>query len=441
MEESQEIDFAGLQQETRAMNQRLEAMRERVRDRLHATCRQADAPSVLGECEALGLSWTQRAARLTRRMCEAEQPVIDADQQIVFTRTVPRIPPIYGAADATRLTAGRTLHELGPISNICADWGQVLSQGLLARRAVAIATSAQSADDPAVVEFLAAAVETIDAVLDLARRYAEAARVLGRFEMAEIIEHVPAHPPRTFHEALQSLRLMHAVVWLSGHYHVGLGRFDQYIWPYLGADLRAGRLDEARAEELLAEFFISLNRDADLYPGVQQGDNGQSLMLGGVKRDGASGINPLTTMVLRVARDVAMIDPKINLRITKDADLELLRLAAELTAQGLGFPQYSNDDVVIPALVAHGYELEDARDYTVAACWEFIIPGKGMVIVNAGAVSMPAAVDVAIRAASRPAKALQRTWTGRRLRWAGRPRASCRVTVGCCCRPRRTTRS
>ena len=76
----------------------------------------------------------------------------------------------------------------------------------------------------------------------------------------------------------------------------------------------------------------------DLYPGVQQGDNGQSLMLGGVTRDGTLGVNPLTSMALRAARDVAMIDPKINLRITKETDLELLTLAAELTAQGLGFP-------------------------------------------------------------------------------------------------------
>ncbi len=380
------------------MNTRLETMRRRVRNHEHATFRQATAPDVLRECEEQNLSWPWRAARLVRRMCDAELPVIEAGDQIVFTRTVCKVPPIYAPERWRELTAGRSLHELGPISNICADWGMVLSQGLLGRRAVAMATSARLADNSMAVEFLAAAVETIDAVLDLALRYAEAARTAGRAELAEILQHVPAYPPRTFHEALQSLRLMHAVVWLGGHYHVGLGRFDQYLWPYLDADLRAGRLNEGRAEELLAEFFISLNRDSDLYPGVQQGDNGQSLMLGGVTRDGACGINSLTTMALRAARDVAMIDPKINLRITKDTDLELLTLAAELTAQGLGFPQYSNDDVVIPALVAHGYDLEDARDYTVAACWEFIIPGKGMEVVNAGAVSMPAAVDVAVRA-------------------------------------------
>ena len=92
-----------------------------------------------------------------------------------------------------------------------------------------------------------------------------------------------------------------------------------------------------------------------------------------------------------------MIDPKVNLRISAQTDLSLLTLATELTRRGLGFPQYSNDDVVIPALIANGYNPDDARDYTVAACWEFIIPGKGMEIVNIGAVSMPIAVDQAIR--------------------------------------------
>ena len=151
------------------------------------------------------------------------------------------------------------------------------------------------------------------------------------------------------------------------------------------------------AEDLLAEFFISLNKDSDLYPGVQQGDNGQTLTLGGMTPGGDPAVNGLTRMVLRVARDVAMIDPKINLRISAQTDLDLLSLATELTRIGLGFPQYSNDDVVIPALAAHGYDLEDARDYVVAACWEFIIPGRGMEVVNIGAVSFPAAADHAVR--------------------------------------------
>jgi pyruvate-formate lyase len=308
------------------------------------------------------------------------------------------IPQIYTTEEWARLTAGRTLHELGPINNICADWGMALSQGLLGRKQAALNARAQYHEDLQAVEFLDCAIETIDAVLALAARYAAAARQSGRADVAGILEHVPANPPRTFHDALQALRLMQAVVWLTGHYHVGLGRLDQYLWPYLEADLAAGRLNIERAEDLLAEFFISLNKDSDLYPGVQQGDNGQTITLGGLDQDGKPVDNELTRMALRVSRDLAMIDPKVNLRISATTDLDLLCLATELTRKGLGFPQYSNDDVVIPGLVAHGYHLEDARNYAVAACWEFLIPGRGMEVVNIGAVSLPAAVDAGIRA-------------------------------------------
>lgn len=379
------------------MNERLENLRARVRAGEHKRWRQPAPPDVLRECEREGLSWMRRAARLTRRQCEAERVVVEPDERLAFTRTVPSIPATYSPEDWSRLTAQRTLHEFGPISNICADWGMVLGQGLLGRREAACAARRRLANDPRAVEFLESAIETIDAVLQLAARYAHAAREIGRDDIAAALERVPGQRPRSFREALQSLRLLHSVVWLSGNYHVGLGRFDQYMWEYLQADLEAGRLDVQGAEELLAEFFISLNKDSDLYPGVQQGDNGQSLTVGGVTREGGDAANELTRMVLRVSRDLCMIDPKINLRISARTDLDLLSLAVELTRKGLGFPQFSNDDVVIPGLVAHGYDLQDARDYTVAACWEFIVPGRGMEVVNIGAVSFPAAVEAGIR--------------------------------------------
>jgi pyruvate-formate lyase len=379
------------------MNERLVLLKNRMRAGEHKALRQAHSIELLPECQAEGLSWPRRVARLVRRQCEAEQVVILPEEQIVFTRTLPGVPPIHTNEEWASLTAGRTLHELGPVSNICADWGLLLSQGLLGRREVALATRRRMAADPQAVEFLDCAIETIEAVLALAARYASEAARLGRGDLAAVLEAVPAHPARTFREALQSLRLCQAVVWLGGNYHVGLGRFDQYMEPFLESDLQAGTLTLDQAEELLAEFFISLNKDSDLYPGVQQGDNGQSLTLGGLKPDGSTSVNQLTRMVLRISRDLELIDPKINLRIDINTDLELLSLASELTRKGLGFPQYSNDDVVIPALLAHGYALEDARDYVVAACWEFIIPGRGMEVVNIGAVSFPAAADQAIR--------------------------------------------
>src|SRR5574339_495682 len=117
------------------MNQRLETMKARIRSGAHHALRQTEPVSILHECEKRGLSWMQRAALLTVRQCEAERAVIEPDERIVFTRTLPAaIPATYSPQDWATLTAGHTLHELGPINNICADWGQTLDQGLLGRR-------------------------------------------------------------------------------------------------------------------------------------------------------------------------------------------------------------------------------------------------------------------------------------------------------------------
>ncbi|MBR1588759.1 MAG: pyruvate formate-lyase, partial [Kiritimatiellae bacterium] len=206
---------------------------------------------------------------------------------------------------------------------------------------------------------------------------------------------------RTFHEALQSLRILHYAMWCEGEYHCGLGRIDQYLLPYLDADLKAGRQTEETALEELEEFFIACNRDSDLYIGVQQGDNGQSVMLGGVTRDGEPAFNLLSRLALKACGELKLVDPKINLRVDKNTPMEIYTLGTELTKAGLGFPQYANDDVVIPALMKWGYELEDARDYSVAACWEFLVPGCGMDINNIDAVSMPSCLDAAMRGEGR----------------------------------------
>jgi len=212
---------------------RLDRMKSRVRDGEHKRFRRDAVPSVLPECDRDALSWPCRVARLIRRMCEAEgqHPVIETDDRIVFLRTIKTVPPVYDPQTWSRLTKDRTLHELGPISNICADWGMVLSQGLGGRRVAAAKARESALGDPESLEFLDCAIETIDAVLALVDSFAREARRLGRHDLADMLAQVPAHRPRSFHEALQALRILHSVVWMGGHYHVGLGRFDQYMWP------------------------------------------------------------------------------------------------------------------------------------------------------------------------------------------------------------------
>jgi len=146
------------------------------------------------------------------------------------------------------------------------------------------------------------------------------------------------------------------------------------------------------------DFFLSFNKDSDLYVGVQQGDNGQSMVLGGMDAEGNDCFNLLSELCLEASRNLRLIDPKINLRVSKKTPLSIYEKGTELTRVGLGFPQYSNDDVVIRGLERLGYDRADAINYVVAACWEFIIPGVGDDIANIGAVNFPALVDRVLRA-------------------------------------------
>ena len=338
-------------------------------------------------------------ARTARRLSLAlslERPVLLPGELIACTRTVPALPGIYGDEEWARITAAHFIHERGNVCNLSPDYASVIAGGLLALRA-------RLTDSP----YHAAMRESIDAVLDLARRYREAALAAGDEALAQVLARVPAHGARTLREALQSLRILHFAMWCEGDYHNTLGRLDQTLMPYLRRDLDAGTLTQDEAFELIEAFFLACNRDSDLYPGMQQGDNGQSVVLGGMTPDGADGYNLLSEMCLRASADLRLIDPKINLRVNRETPLSVYELGTQLTKLGLGFPQYENDDVAIPGLMRLGYEERDARNYAMAACWEFIIPGRGMDIPNIGALSFAGVVDAAVRAGLRAASSVE----------------------------------
>ena len=385
------------------MTERIESLLNRTFDREQARFRRdADWAPLLARFVAEGTPDEARARIGLEEMlrAEGEAPAFLDGERIAFTRTIRQIPDLHTEEEmAARRSAGTAFGEKGVVFNLTADFAPTIRDGLDARLADMRARldRCRAENDAEGVEFLENAILSVEAVLRLVERYRAAAEERGFADIAETLARVPRFGARTLREALQSLRILHYAMWCEGEYHCGLGRIDQYLLPYYEADKAAGLLDDDGALELLEEFFIACNRDSDLYIGVQQGDNGQSVMLGGVTRDGAPAFNDLSRLCLKACGELKLVDPKINLRVDKTTPIEIYRLGTELTAKGLGFPQYANDDVVIPALERWGYEPEDARDYSVAACWEFLIPGCGMDIDNIDAVSFPGSLDAALR--------------------------------------------
>ncbi len=312
------------------------------------------------EIQSPDLPLEMRASLRLKRFLENERIIKMPGEHIYGWRTIVSFPDIYAPGEKQRLHKGHHIHEQGRVCNLSSDWEGVLTGGLLKRK------TGHPARDL-----------VIDAVIGYADRYED-----------EDLSNAVRFGAKHYLDALKALRILHFALWASNVYHNTLGRFDQYMYPFFKSDIESGFISQEDALSYTEELFLSFNRDSDLYTGMQQGDNGQSLMLGGMTKDGKDAVNALTYICLKASLNNRRIDPKINLRVNKDTPLELYLAATELTRQGLGFPQYANDDVVIPALAKLGYDIEDARDYTVAACWEFIIPGKGMDIPNIGAVSL-----------------------------------------------------
>jgi formate C-acetyltransferase len=342
-----------------------------------------------------GMDDISRAAARLRWVLEQEQPVVFPGEKIALIRTLTRTPEIFTAEEFEELKKNHAIHEQGKVSNINPRYSLLLDAGTRRKREELQGQLArfEKTGDAGGIRFSRACLEVLDAVEAFADKYRAAALKAGNTQTAEILAVIPREKPATFHGALQFLRLLHYCLWCGFNYHNTLGRFDQYMYPYYQKDIAEGRLTEEDALELLEEFFISFNKDSDLYPGMQQGDNGQSMVLGGLNPDGSESYNGLSALCLQASLELHLIDPKINLRVNRKTPVELYDQGSVLTKQGLGFPQYANDDVVVEALKRWGYEEKDAYNYVVAACWEFIIPGAAMDIVNINGLSFTRALN------------------------------------------------
>lgn len=244
--------------------------------------------------------------------------------------------------------------------------------------------------------FFDAAEDYISAVLEISERYREAAEKEGNARLADALTRVPRKPAASFYEACLFFKIIVYTLRCAPCTHMTIGRFDQYMYRYYKEDIARG-VSRDELLETLEMLFISLNVDGDLYAGMQQGDNGQSMVLGGYDENGNDMYNELSELCMEASLELSLIDPKINLRVSKKTGDARYEYATKLTKQGLGFPQYCNDDIVVPYLMSLGYDKEDAYNYTVAACWEYIVPNCARDIPNAETMDFPGIVGAAIR--------------------------------------------
>jgi formate C-acetyltransferase len=253
-----------------------------------------------------------------------------------------------------------------------------------------------------------------DAAIRLAERYAElaeqmaaaesdAARRAELEEIAAVCRRVPAHAPRSFREALEAYWFIHLSVvteqntWDS----FSPGHLDQHLFPFYERDLAAGRLTRESAQELLECFWVKFNNQpAPPKVGVTAAESGTytdfcNINTGGLKRDGSSGVNEVTYLLLDVIDEMRLLQPSSNLQLSRKSPDRFLKRGLEIVRKGWGQPSIFNADMVVEELLRQGKSIEDARAGGTSGCVETGAFGHEAYILT-GYFNLPKVLEITL---------------------------------------------
>lgn len=311
------------------------------------------------------------SVRLRRAYAEAYvldnmRPVIDPDELIVGT---PEQQPLTDAEqkemEELRWVEKAFQRYNGRRGHMTLDWSKLLHlgvNGILAelqekRAALDLEINENLSKD----EFYEGCIVELNALLGLAKRYAEAACAMGKTDVAEILERVPAQPAKTFREALQSIHFYVFNLWDLYFF----GRVDQFLLEYYQRDLAAGIITEDEAQELI-DCLMLLSAE---YIGA---DSVQVCTIGGRDPEGNPVDNALTHMFLQACTHAPVQPAQIALLVRNDTPDETLRFALEQLAEGCSQPQLYNDDVITQSMRDWGFPEPQCHDYGNCGCVEIV---------------------------------------------------------------------
>lgn len=175
-------------------------------------------------------------------------------------------------------------------------------------------------------------------------------------QIAKRCEKVPYEPPANFIEALQACWFVLVMLNVEGSGPaVTLGRFDQFMYPFLEKDLKEGALSISQVLELIEEMYLKITnfvwfQPAELAHKVGGYYRFPSLDVGGLDRQGKDASNLLSYLCLRAMRYVRTTAPTVHIQIHPKTPDSLLIEGAKLTAEGMGHPSYFNLDTLYSML-------------------------------------------------------------------------------------------
>ena len=201
-------------------------------------------------------------------------------------------------------------------------------------------------------------------------------------EISNICSKVPYEPASSFKEAIQSVWFIQLILQIESNGHsLSYGRFDQYMYPYLKADLEKGVITDEEAVELLTNLWIktlTINKVRSQAHTFSSAGSPmyQNETIGGQTPDKKDAVNKLSFLVLKSVAQTRLPQPNLTVRYYNGLNKEFLDECIEVMKLGTGMPAFNNDEIIIPSFIDLGVKEEDAYNYSAIGCVETAVPGK-----------------------------------------------------------------
>lgn len=245
----------------------------------------------------------------------------------------------------------------------------------------------QNPDDIEKIYFYKSIIDTTEGVMIYAKRLSDYAKELADketnpkrkaelYKISEVNAYVPAHKPRTYWEAIQSVWTIESLLVVEENQTgMSIGRVDQYMYEFYKDDIQSGRMNDFQAFELSGCMLIKMSEmmwitsegGSKFFAGYQPFVN---MCVGGVTRSGQDATNELTYLLMDAVRHVKIYQPSLACRIHNKSPKKYLKKIVDVVRSGMGFPACHFDDAHIKMMLAKGVTIEDARDYCLMGCVE-----------------------------------------------------------------------
>ena len=256
------------------------------------------------------------------------------------------------------------------LSGMMLDYPKLLDKGIGGLRSDLLEKLKEQPDN----NFYKAGIQCLDIFVDCASHLQQDARdqmasadekrqkELER--ICQALENIKEKKPGTFHEAMQLFWLF---ALLAGV--INYGRLDDYLGPYLVADLKSGRLTDEEAYRYIHSLWTMIeNRRTTV--------NGR-IIVGGKGRKHPKEADVFLHIAMKVAKNCRYVEPQFTLRFDKETSEEIWDEALDALGAGATYPTLYNDDVNVPA-VMYGMRVDEktAEQYVPFGCTEFVIQGQ-----------------------------------------------------------------